>query len=69
MNLQLNVSVGNGYNSSRQKARVITEKWIFENYNCPFCGGRLEPFPNNHKCSDFYCAKCNEKFELKSKKR
>ena len=68
MNLKLKVELGKNYKSLRQKARVITENWISENYKCPFCGGRLETFPNNNKCSDFYCTKCNEKFELKSKK-
>ncbi len=66
--MKLSVELAESYNSPRQKARVITESWVAENCNCPFCGGKLEPFPNNNKCSDFKCSKCSESFELKSKK-
>lgn len=68
MDLKLKNELGSNYESSRQKARVITEKWVLDNYKCPFCSGTLKPFSNNNKCSDFYCGKCNESFELKSKK-
>lgn len=68
MNMKLKVELGESYNSSRQKARVTTESWVIENCKCPFCGGELKSFKNNNKCSDFYCGKCNDSFELKSKK-
>lgn len=35
---------------------------------CPNCGTSLTRFPNNQPVADFYCTKCFEEYELKSKK-
>lgn len=69
MNLMLNTDLGNKYKrSNSQKAKAMTEAWISENFNCPFCNVKLSQYSPNNKCADFYCKKCNEDFELKSVK-
>lgn len=69
MNLQLDIKLANKYNSNSQIARVLTENWVFNNSYCPSCGELpLNEFENNRPVADFYCKKCNEEFELKSKK-
>lgn len=36
---------------------------------CPHCGNtKISSFPNNNPLADFFCASCNEEFELKSQK-
>lgn len=68
MNLQMNADLAKGYNSSTQRIRVITEGWVGENLYCPYCGEqRLDHFKNNRPVADFFCPKCREEFELKSK--
>jgi type II restriction enzyme len=57
------------YRSPSQLVRVQTEGWAREWLYCPSCGNEtLEQFPNNRPASDFFCPKCDEQFELKSKK-
>ena len=69
MKLQLNYSSAEGYKSSSQIARVITERWVEKNSFCPCCGNiKLEQFENNQPVADFYCTDCEAEFELKSKK-
>jgi type II restriction enzyme len=69
MDLQLNTSVAQGYKSSSQIVRVITESWVEKNSFCPHCGKtKLERFENNQPVADFYCRDCNAEYELKSKK-
>ena len=68
MNLSLNTKLAEGYSSNSQIARVLTEHWVKENSYCPCCGETpLNEFENNRPVADFYCKKCNEEFELKSK--
>jgi len=68
MNLSLNTKLGEGYSSNSQIARVLTENWVKENSYCPCCGEvPLNEFENNRPVADFYCIKCSEEFELKSK--
>ena len=68
MTISLNSALSNGYTSNSQKARVLTESWVFENLYCPVCGNeRISRFPNNQAVADFYCPACQEQFELKSK--
>ena len=56
------------YHSSSQIARVQTEEWITHNLYCPRCGySHLIRFENNRPVADFYCPKCKNEFELKSK--
>lgn len=68
MDLKLDTKLGKNYTSKTQISKNITEPWIRDNFNCPFCNKKLKMYPQNNKCSDFYCDNCNEDFELKSKK-
>jgi type II restriction enzyme len=57
------------YANPAQRARVFTESWVAANLFCPNCGARrIIQYPNNMPVADFYCAGCQEQFELKSKK-
>lgn len=57
-----------GYSSNSQIARVLTENWVKENSYCPSCGANpIVEYENNRPVADFYCSKCAEEFELKSK--
>lgn len=68
MNLTFNTNLAEGYTSNSQIARLLTENWVLHNSYCPRCGYlQLNEFENNRPVSDFYCKKCNEEFELKSK--
>lgn len=68
MNLSINTRLAEGYKSKAQIARVLTEDWVLTNSYCPSCGEKpLNEFENNRPVADFYCQKCNEEFELKSK--
>lgn len=68
MNLTFNTNLANGYRSNSQIARRLTEDWVLNNSYCPNCGEiPLMEFENNRPVADFYCKKCSEEFELKSK--
>jgi len=68
MNLTLNTNLAHGYKSKPQIARVLSEDWVLRNIYCPGCGcSSLNKFKNNRPVADFYCKKCSEEFELKSK--
>ena len=56
------------YSSASQSARVSTEGWVATSVSCPACGGSLSATPNNTRARDFLCSKCDDAFELKSKK-
>ena len=64
----LNKSLGNKYKSNSQKIRVMSEVWTEKNIFCPNCGSDISNYENNKPVADFYCKKCLEEFELKSKK-
>ena len=66
MNFAMNKDISDNYKSESQKARVITEAWILDNFKCPFCHSKLSQYTPNNKCADYYCKKCNEDFELKT---
>jgi len=68
MNLSFDLQLENNYASSSQKARVLTEGWVLNQIYCPSCGGVIDNYGNNKPVADFYCKKCIEDFELKSKK-
>lgn len=68
MNLYLDESLAKKYSSNSQIARVLTESWTQDNIFCPNCGQALCQYPNNRPVADFYCATCEEDYELKSKK-
>lgn len=68
MNLSFNIKLAEGYQSNSQIARILTENWVLNNSYCPCCGDLpLNEFENNRPVADFYCKKCSEEFELKSK--
>ena len=67
MDLILSKTVGSEYKSSSQKIRVMTEGWVNKSVFCPNCGSSLNRFENNSPVADFYCKKCAEEYELKSK--
>jgi len=69
MNLFLDTKLANKYKSPSQRARVLTEGWVDGSAFCPNCGySRIESYENNRPVADFYCKKCAEEYELKSKK-
>ncbi len=57
-----------GYHSTSQKIRVMSENWLYHNVYCVKCGKDLNHFENNKPVADFYCENCKEEFELKSSK-
>lgn len=69
MNLYFDKNLLKAYKSPSQIARVLTENWVLKNGYCPNCGNdKLSEFENNRPVADFFCASCDEEFELKSKK-
>lgn len=69
MNLDFDLSCANGYKSSGQRIRLMSENWAEKNLYCPCCGSEnITKFPNNMPVADFFCEACNEIFELKSKR-
>ncbi|MBK8127511.1 MAG: restriction endonuclease [bacterium] len=65
----MDVAVARAYRSRSQQSRVVTESWLASNGYCLKCGNHsLEKFENNRPVADFYCAKCNHEYELKSKR-
>jgi type II restriction enzyme len=67
MQLKLTSEVVNNYSSTSQQIRVMTESWVDKSVFCPNCGSTLNRFGNNSPVADFYCKKCAEEYELKSK--
>lgn len=66
--MAFNTNLAAGYKSNSQIARLLTENWVLNNAYCPSCGDLpLNEFENNRPVADFYCKKCYEEFELKSK--
>lgn len=69
MDLTFNTKLADDYRSPSQIIRVLSEAWVKENGYCPNCSAQpLTEFANNQPVADFYCAHCDEQFELKSKK-
>ncbi len=67
MDLTLPFDVAVNYSSPTQRIRVMTESWVNHSVYCPNCGSPLRRFDNNAPVADFYCEKCWEEYELKSK--
>lgn len=67
MNLELDTLIGIKYKSNSQKIRIITENWTLKEIFCPNCGNKVKKYPDNKPVADFYCEKCIEDFEQKSK--
>lgn len=69
MNLSLNKKLSASYTNSSQKIRILSEMWVDNQIFCPNCGYlKITRYINNKPVADFYCEKCTEDFELKSKK-
>ncbi|MBQ7814151.1 MAG: hypothetical protein IJX36_00825 [Thermoguttaceae bacterium] len=69
MNLFFDEALANDYSNGSQKTRVMSEPWAARELFCPCCGNdRLTKFPNGKPVAVFFCSRCNEIFELKSKK-
>ncbi len=67
MNLNMYALIEKNYKNNSQKIRVLTENWVNEYIYCPSCGQNVSEYENNKPVADFYCSKCSEDFELKSK--
>lgn len=68
MELSLDKNLALNYVNQSQIARVLTEDWVEKQIFCPNCGDGIKNYDNNKPVADFYCDKCSEDFELKSKK-
>ena len=68
MDLNFDCSLSTAYENKSQIIRVLTENWVGKNIFCPNCGSPISSYENNKPVADFYCASCEEDFELKSKK-
>jgi len=68
-NMQINFynQIANQYSSNSQKIRVLTEDWVDREIFCPSCGDCINQYENNRPVADFFCPKCHEEYELKSK--
>src|SRR3989338_5370883 len=67
MKLRLEPNLAVQYKSPSQKARVLTESWVASNIYCPACGIDIKKYESNRPVADFYCTRCTEEYELKSK--
>ena len=56
------------YHSMPQKIKAMSEDWVDNEIYCPNCGTNVNHYENNRPVADFFCAKCKEEYELKSKK-
>jgi len=68
MHLSLNLALAKNYKSQSQKIRVLTEDWVGSYAFCPSCGYSISVYGHNKPVADFYCFRCSEDFELKSKR-
>jgi type II restriction enzyme len=68
MKLTFDKELAVNYKSVSQKARILTECWVGDSAFCPNCGyPNINKYPNNQPVADFFCPKCTEDYELKSK--
>ena len=69
MDINFDINLADTYKNQSQIIRVLTESWACDNIYCPHCGyHKILHFPNNQAVADFYCPKCKNEYELKSKK-
>ena len=68
MNIAFNLALTEKYHSPSQKVRVATENWVKNQIYCPACGCSIDNHENNNPVADFFCMRCKEDYELKSKK-
>ncbi|KKW41639.1 MAG: Dam-replacing family protein [Candidatus Magasanikbacteria bacterium GW2011_GWA2_56_11] len=62
------IKIAENYKSNSQKIRILTESWVGKQIFCPACGANIQNYENNRPVADFYCPRCAEDYELKSKK-
>jgi type II restriction enzyme len=68
--LQCSTACAEGYSSSSQRVRVITERWCAENLYCVACNAdTLRQAPTNTHVFDFECTKCAETYQVKGQKK
>ncbi|MBN1584966.1 restriction endonuclease [Candidatus Uhrbacteria bacterium] len=67
MQLSFDISLAEQYKSRSQAIRVMTESWVRNTIFCPGCGQDISEYPNNNPVGDFFCSRCSEDYELKSK--
>lgn len=68
METTFNTSLVANYRADSQIARILTESWMLDYMYCPRCGHHeIKHFPNNRPVADFYCPRCKNEYELKSK--
>jgi type II restriction enzyme len=67
MEPKLPIEIAQEYSSRSQQIRVISEYWVNKSIFCPNCGDNLQTFAHNKPVADFYCLRCSEEYELKSK--
>lgn len=69
MNLNFNQGLATNYKSPSQIIRVLSEDWVAKQIYCLNCNAEpLAEFVNNQPVAEFYCANCDEQYELTSKK-
>lgn len=68
MKIVFDTKIADGYKSSSQKIRVLTEDWVSKEIYCPSCGVEVNHYENNRPVADFFCLNCGEEYELKSKR-
>ena len=68
VDINFNLSIAEKYHSPSQKIRVATESWVKNQIYCPACGYSVNNYENNKPAADFFCIRCKEDYELKSKK-
>ncbi len=59
------------YRSPPQRIRWSSELWVRENIPCVACNakGQISALDNNARASDFVCASCKERYQLKASRK
>ena len=67
MQAKFNPALAEGYTSTSQRIRILSEGWVSQEVFCPSCGSAINKYENNRPVADFYCSICKEDYELKGK--
>ena len=66
MDLCLDASLGKGYKSASQRARLMTEEWVTRNLFCLACtSDYLRPARTNEPLFDHSCPRCSARYQIK----
>jgi type II restriction enzyme len=68
MKIYFDKKIAEKYKNASQRIRVLSEGWVNNEVFCPACGCSIKRYTNNKPVADFFCANCEEDYELKSKK-